>query len=110
MRASGSIGDVLNLIVDIDDSVWTMYGIGKMLAGTDTPDRAQRSPELFHVCCSRAQRGLAVVFLNDLPGGAEPAARGWFTSGTASVNHPGRRPSQPPGYDGTSAAAWSKPL
>ncbi|MFF2510229.1 hypothetical protein [Streptomyces sp. NPDC058086] len=82
-HASGTIGEVLDLIVVINDSVWTMYSIGNMLAGTDKPDRAQRSPDPFRVCCSRAQRGLPVVFLNDLPGGAEPTARGWFTSGTA---------------------------
>lgn len=71
-----------NVVVVIDDSAWTMYSIGKMLAGTDKPDRAQRSRNLFYVCCSRAQRGLAVVFLNDLPAGAEATARDWFASGT----------------------------
>ncbi|MER7694460.1 hypothetical protein [Streptomyces sp. NPDC097610] len=83
VRAGDTIGDVLDLIVVIDDSVRTMYGIGKMLAGTDEPDRAQRSPDLFHVCCSRTQRGLAVGFVNNLPDGAEPTARDWFAAGTA---------------------------
>ncbi|MER6100650.1 ATP-dependent helicase [Streptomyces sp. NPDC001728] len=71
-----------NVIVVIDDSAWTMYSIGKMLAGTDTPDRSQRSRNLFYVCCSRARRGLAVVFMHDLPDGAEATARDWFSSGT----------------------------
>ncbi|WP_109005527.1 UvrD-helicase domain-containing protein [Streptomyces rishiriensis] len=70
-----------NVVVVIDDSAWTMYSIGKMLAGTDKPDRTQRSRNLFYVCCSRARRGLAVVFTNDLPDGAETTARDWFASG-----------------------------
>ncbi|WP_433917488.1 UvrD-helicase domain-containing protein [Streptomyces canus] len=71
-----------NVVVVIDDSVWTMYNIGKMLAGTDKPERTERSRNLFYVCCSRARRGLAVVFINDLPDGAEATARDWFASGT----------------------------
>ncbi|MFP8963101.1 UvrD-helicase domain-containing protein [Streptomyces nanhaiensis] len=71
-----------NVVVVIDDSVWTMYNIGKMLAGTDKPERTERSRNLFYVCCSRALRGLAVVFINDLPDGAEATARDWFASGT----------------------------
>ncbi|MEV8606089.1 UvrD-helicase domain-containing protein [Streptomyces griseoviridis] len=71
-----------NVVVVVDDSAWTMYNIGKMLAGIDKPDRAQRSRNLFYVCCSRARRGLAVVFTNDLPDGAETTARDWFASGT----------------------------
>ncbi|MFI6582195.1 UvrD-helicase domain-containing protein [Embleya sp. NPDC050493] len=74
-----------NVVVVIDDGAWTMYNIGKMLAGTDGSDRAERSRNLFYVCCSRARRGLAVVFLNDLPAGAESTARDWFDSG---VVHP----------------------
>ncbi|MFD4413185.1 hypothetical protein [Streptomyces sp. NPDC058476] len=71
-----------NVVVVIDDSAWTMYNIGKMLAGIDKPDRTQRSRNLFYVCCSRARRGLAVVFTHDLPDGAETTARNWFASGT----------------------------
>jgi hypothetical protein len=70
-----------NDVVVIDDGAWTMYNMGKMLAGTDGPDRAERSQNLFYVCCSRARCGLAVVFLNDLPAGAESTARDWFDSG-----------------------------
>ncbi|MBV7671537.1 UvrD-helicase domain-containing protein [Streptomyces halstedii] len=71
-----------NVIVVIDDSAWTMYNIGKMLAGIDKPERTQRSRNLFYVCCSRAQRGLAVVFINDLSEGATRRAHHWFASGT----------------------------
>ncbi|MET9014945.1 UvrD-helicase domain-containing protein [Streptomyces olivaceoviridis] len=71
-----------DVIVVIDDRAWTMYNIGKMLAGTDTAERSQRSRNLFYVCCSRARRGLAVVFLSDLPDQAELTARDWFGSGT----------------------------
>ncbi|WP_461711887.1 UvrD-helicase domain-containing protein [Streptomyces sp. DSM 41013] len=71
-----------NVVVVVDDSAWTMYSIGKMLAGTDKPDRTERSRNLFYVCCSRAKRGLAVVFLNDLPEGGESTARDWFAAGT----------------------------
>jgi hypothetical protein len=55
----------------VDGSAWNRYSIGKMLAGTDKTRRTERSRNLFYVCCSRAQRDLAVVFVNDLPKGAE---------------------------------------
>ncbi|GHK01235.1 DNA helicase [Streptomyces sp. Y2F8-2] len=71
-----------NVVVVVDDSAWNRYSIGKMLAGTDKPDRTERSRNLFYVCCSRAQRGLAVVFINDLPEGAESTLQDWFVSGT----------------------------
>ncbi|MEU1542038.1 ATP-dependent helicase [Actinacidiphila glaucinigra] len=71
-----------NVVVVIDDRAWTMYNIGKMLAGNDSKERAERSRNLFYVSCSRARRGLAVVFLNDLPEGAESTARDWFASGS----------------------------
>ncbi|GAB2885533.1 hypothetical protein GCM10027074_62560 [Streptomyces deserti] len=71
-----------NVVVVVDDSAWTMYNIGKMLVGTDKPDPTERSRNLFYVCCSRAKRGLAVVFLNDLPEGGESTARDWFAAGT----------------------------
>ncbi|MFF4747788.1 3'-5' exonuclease, partial [Streptomyces sp. NPDC001268] len=73
-----------NVVVVTDDRLWNMYSISKML-GTDSPDRSQRSRNLFYVSCSRAQHGLAVVFLDDLPEEAEATARGWFASG---VIHP----------------------
>ncbi|NHI05254.1 DNA helicase UvrD-like protein [Streptomyces sp. KO7888] len=71
-----------NVVVVVDDRAWNRYSIGKMLAGTDKPDRTERSRNLFYVCCSRAQRGLAVVFIDDLPDGAEPTLHAWFESGT----------------------------
>ncbi|MGK4585081.1 UvrD-helicase domain-containing protein [Kitasatospora sp. HPMI-4] len=71
-----------NVVVVIDDLAWNRYSIGKMLAGTDKPDRTERSRNLFYVCCSRAQRGLAVVFISDLPDGAESTLHDWFASGT----------------------------
>ncbi|MFD8467222.1 UvrD-helicase domain-containing protein [Streptomyces cyaneofuscatus] len=74
-----------NVVVVVDDSAWNRYNIGKMLAGTDKPDRTERSRNLFYVCCSRAQRGLAVVFVNDLPEGAESTLQDWFASG---IIHP----------------------
>ncbi|WUH92266.1 UvrD-helicase domain-containing protein [Streptomyces sp. NBC_00433] len=74
-----------NVLVVIDDSAWTRYSIGKLLAGTDKADRAERSRNLFYVCCSRAKRGLAVVFVSGLPEGAEPTLRAWFASGTVHL-------------------------
>ncbi|WP_406437315.1 hypothetical protein OHB14_59430 [Streptomyces sp. NBC_01613] len=71
-----------NVVVVVDDRAWNRYSISKMLAGTDKPDRTERSRNLFYVCCSRAQRGLAVVFIDDLPDGAEPTLHAWFASGT----------------------------
>ncbi|MFE9904897.1 UvrD-helicase domain-containing protein [Streptomyces achromogenes] len=74
-----------NVVVVVDDSAWNRYNIGKMLAGTDKPERTERSRNLFYVCCSRAQRGLAVVFVNDLPERAESTLHDWFASG---IIHP----------------------
>ncbi|MFE7299864.1 UvrD-helicase domain-containing protein [Streptomyces sp. NPDC057579] len=71
-----------NVLVMVDDSAWNRYSIGKMLAGTDKPDRTERSRNLFYVCCSRALRGLAVVFIDDLPDGAESTLHSWFAPGT----------------------------
>ncbi|MFC1232251.1 hypothetical protein [Streptomyces sp. Sce081] len=71
-----------NVVVVVDDSAWNRYSIGKMLAGADKPDRTERSRNLFYVCYSRAQRGLAVVFVNDLPKGAESTLYDWFASST----------------------------
>ncbi|MGC9539742.1 hypothetical protein [Streptomyces sp. UG1] len=41
-----------NVVVVVDDRAWNRYSIGKMLAGTDKPDRTERSRNLFYVCCS----------------------------------------------------------
>ncbi|MFG1879526.1 UvrD-helicase domain-containing protein [Sphaerisporangium sp. NPDC049003] len=71
-----------NVVVVIDDGAWTQYDMGKMLAKTDQEQRTQRSRNLFYVCCSRAKRRLAVVFMTDLPPGAETVAQNWFASGT----------------------------
>jgi DNA helicase II / ATP-dependent DNA helicase PcrA len=71
-----------NVLVIIDDASWTMYNMGKMLTGNDIGKRLERSRNLFYVSCSRARRGLAVVFLTNLPDGALPVARDWFASGT----------------------------
>lgn len=71
-----------NVMVIIDDASWTMYNMGKMLTGHDIEKRMERSRNLFYVSCSRARRGLAVVFLTDLPDDALPVARDWFASGT----------------------------
>lgn len=68
-----------NVIVAIDDASWVQYNMGKLLAGTDNlPARIERSRNLFYVCCSRAQSGLAVVFLSTPPSGAIDTARRWF--------------------------------
>jgi DNA helicase II / ATP-dependent DNA helicase PcrA len=67
-----------DVLVAIDDTAWTQYSMGKMIAGTDKPDRATRSRNMFYVCCSRARRRLAVVFLSELPDQALPVVRDWF--------------------------------
>ncbi|MEV6605747.1 UvrD-helicase domain-containing protein [Kutzneria sp. NPDC051319] len=69
-----------NVIVAIEDSSWTQYNMGNLLAGHDnrSADRYERSRNLFYVCCSRPQSGLAVVFLSDPPEAALDTARDWF--------------------------------
>ncbi|MFE9703391.1 hypothetical protein [Streptomyces sp. NPDC005930] len=56
--------------------------VGKMLAGHDLDKRLERSRNLFYVSCSRARRGLAVVFLTDIREDALPNTHDWFASGT----------------------------
>ena len=72
-----------NVVVVVDDTSWNRYNIGNMIAGTDkNPERTKRSRNLFYVCCSRARKGLAVVFINDIPEKAKATLRDWFASGT----------------------------
>ena len=64
------------VLVVLDDSgaAWNIYSFEKYLSGEDekgNPERARRSRNLFYVCCSRAQRNLAVIDL----GGNSPAKR-----------------------------------
>jgi DNA helicase-2/ATP-dependent DNA helicase PcrA len=55
--------------------------MGKMIAGTDKPDRTTRSRNMFYVCCSRAKKRLAVAFLSDLPSDAYPVLAERFGEG-----------------------------
>ncbi|MEV5897119.1 hypothetical protein [Nonomuraea fuscirosea] len=71
-----------NVVVVIDDEAWNQYKVGNMLAGRDIEARLRRSRNLFYVCCSRAIKRLAVVFMTELSTGAEAVARQWFASGT----------------------------
>lgn len=86
-----------------------MYSISKMLAGTDSADRSQRSRNLFYVSCSRAQHGLAVVFLDDLPEEAEATARAWFASGVGRAFLLEGAPSYLGAWSGFSAPLASAP-
>ena len=68
-----------DVLVVIDDKAWNQYDMGRMMAGTDpNRERMQRSRNMFYVCCSRARRRLAVVFVSDLPPQALSAAHDWF--------------------------------
>lgn len=64
------------VLVVLDDSgaAWNFYSFEKYLSGDDekgNPERARRSRNVFYVCCSRAQRNLAVIDL----GGDSPAKK-----------------------------------
>lgn len=64
------------VLVVLDDSgaAWNFYSFEKYLSGDDekaNPERARRSRNVFYVCCSRAQRNLAVIDL----GGKSPAKK-----------------------------------
>jgi DNA helicase-2/ATP-dependent DNA helicase PcrA len=67
-----------DVLVVVDDTAWTQYSMGKMIAGTDKEPRVTRSRNMFYVCCSRAKRRLAVVFVSDLPSEAYPVLLDWF--------------------------------
>jgi DNA helicase-2/ATP-dependent DNA helicase PcrA len=56
------------VLVVLNDSgaAWNIYSFDKYLSGEDekgNPERARRSRNVFYVCCSRAQRNLAVIDL-----------------------------------------------
>jgi DNA helicase-2/ATP-dependent DNA helicase PcrA len=70
-----------HVVVLVEDGAWTQFDIGKMIAGTDKPERTERSRNLFYVCCSRPVNDLAVVFLSDPPLRAIVTAQQWFTDG-----------------------------
>lgn len=56
-----------NVLVLIDDKLWTKYKFYGVFTGTDTSsDRLERSRKLLYVCFSRAKKGLTVVCLNPL--------------------------------------------
>lgn len=64
------------VLVVLDDSgaAWNFYSFEKYLSGDDengNPERARRSRNVFYVCCSRAQRNLAIIDL----GGDSPAKK-----------------------------------
>lgn len=54
------------VLVVLDDSgaAWNFYSFDKYLSGADdaaNPERANRSRNVFYVCCSRARQRLAVI-------------------------------------------------
>jgi DNA helicase-2/ATP-dependent DNA helicase PcrA len=56
-----------NVLVLVDDSLWTKYKFHAVLTKSDTKvERLERSRKLLYVCFSRAKKGLAVVFMNPL--------------------------------------------
>lgn len=67
-----------HVVVLVEDGAWTQFDIGKMIAGTDKPERTERSRNLFYVCCSRPVNNLAVVFLSDPSPKAIDIAQQWF--------------------------------
>jgi len=67
-----------DVLVAIDDTSWNQFNMGKIIAGTDKPERTERSRNMFYVCCSRARNRLAVIFLDDLPEEAVPIVKDWF--------------------------------
>ncbi|WP_405189556.1 UvrD-helicase domain-containing protein [Streptomyces anulatus] len=72
-----------NVVVMIDDSAWNQFNVDRMLTGDDhRKERAIRSRNLFYVCCSRAIRRLAVVFVTPLSPRSESVAREWFSGAT----------------------------
>ncbi len=68
-----------NVIVAVDDSAWSHYNVGNLLADSEhLASRLERTRNLFYVCCSRPKSGLAVVFLSTPPDAAVDTAREWF--------------------------------
>ena len=73
-----------DVLVVVDDKAWNHYSMDGMISGTEkNPARLERSRNMFYVCCSRARRRLAVVFVSDLSPQAMVVARKWF--GTENV-------------------------
>jgi len=59
-----------NVLVIVDDTLWTKYKLGAVLAGGEkNQDRYERSLRLLYVCFSRARKGLALLYLGTFDGG-----------------------------------------
>jgi DNA helicase-2/ATP-dependent DNA helicase PcrA len=68
-----------DVLVVVDDKAWNHYDMAGMIGGTEKNlTRLARSRNMFYVCCSRARRRLAVVFVSDLSPKALAIAREWF--------------------------------
>lgn len=50
-----------NVLVVLDDTLWTMYKFESVLAGDTSKTQYERSLNLFYVSCSRAKRNLVVL-------------------------------------------------
>ena len=72
-----------NVLVVLDDTLWTMYKFEAVLAGDTAKKQYERSLNLFYVSCSRARNNLTVLALSSLSEEAISGAKQLF--GDSSV-------------------------
>ncbi|MEQ8909398.1 MAG: ATP-dependent helicase [Vicingaceae bacterium] len=54
-------GEIENVIVVLDEYLWSKYSFGELFSGGDNPNRIDSTRNLFYVACSRAKTNLKCV-------------------------------------------------
>lgn len=67
-----------NVLVVLDDKLWTMYKFEAVLAGDASKTQYQRSLNLFYVSCSRAKQNLVVLAASSMSTDAIEGAKTLF--------------------------------
>ena len=67
-----------NVLVVLDDTLWTMYKFEAVLAGDASKNQFERTLNLFYVSCSRARQGLVVLAVSSLSTSAIAGAKRLF--------------------------------
>lgn len=67
-----------NVLVVLDDTLWTMYKFEAVLAGDTSKSQFERTLNLLYVSCSRAKRNLVVLAASSLSASALAGAKRLF--------------------------------
>lgn len=67
-----------NVLVVLDDTLWTMYKFEAVLAGDASKNQFERTLNLFYVSCSRAMENLVILAVSPLSSDAIAGAKRMF--------------------------------